>query len=409
MHGVVLDDTVHAVLDDKRVVRAEVASPVIVSACPHGVCADDATRAMAHPDMGAQRGILKGGVACRCSASAEDVAGDGCRLHMGITAEIQRGSETSVKEVARDVITVAARQNKSPAAVPFHTVAGAGNGGHYVSAQNTAVLIAGKPVVQNESVPTVDEKPRAPVAVQHGMAHRKAPDMRKMQAVAGKMADPAVIDRGGIFLASAVVFFPIKLDAVYVFAYVLTVQAHTSYGTAKGTADVQHAVGIFVMQAKDTRTVAAEAPRRSPHQRYALTAHFQRADHIPPRRDDHAPLTFSCRVQSGLYRPGAILLSVADRAEICNIKLTQHTFSSIGISHYMESVTRNRGFVKRVRHRNPHFVRMRSSPGALDEMKSASHNPAKRFHALQVDFFRRRRIPLKKALAKRSAFCSVYV
>ena len=39
-------------------------------------------------------------------------------------------------------------------------------------------------------------------------------------------------------------------------------------------------------------------------------------------------------------------------------------------------------------------------------MKSASHNPAKRFHTLQVDLFRRRRIPLKIALAKRSAFCS---
>jgi ribulose-phosphate 3-epimerase len=70
--------------------------------------------------------------------------------------KLQCRTEAAVKEIACDVHGAAHRDHHASHAVPLHAVSGCGDRRNVRSAQDSAVSICGKPVVQNKAVPAVN-------------------------------------------------------------------------------------------------------------------------------------------------------------------------------------------------------------------------------------------------------------
>ena len=87
------------------------------------------------------------------AAAAEEVSGDGGRLHV---EGAESGAPVAVEAVAGDVPGVAAAEIQSVAAVPLDAVGGEHDGGAAVLAAEAMLAVAGELVVGDEAVPAVD-------------------------------------------------------------------------------------------------------------------------------------------------------------------------------------------------------------------------------------------------------------
>ena len=189
LHDVVADDAGAQVADNDAKVRAAQAGAVIVHAGTERVSCDDNVDAPLHVDVR----VVQRAVLAVCAAAVKDVSGYG----NGIADCISGGQNgqtrptAAVEIVAGDVEGVRIGKPEAAFAVPLYAVPRHGHRGCADVGVQTGAAVAGHPVVEDESVPSVYIDAVAVVGCDLRMANREAPDMPQMDTVAAEMADAA--------------------------------------------------------------------------------------------------------------------------------------------------------------------------------------------------------------------------
>ena len=218
---VVTNDALLAVLDDDAVVRAPNAYAAVVASETEGIAGEHDIVSLRHADVRTVIFLVERN-RLGFTGAIDQIARDGNGSCIAvIPAENQSRTAGAVEIVAGEVTAVDVRQIKAGQTVPFHAVARRRNRRATGAALDTAVAVAGEPVIYDKAVPAVDIQTCIREA-EHGVTDGETPDVLQMDGVSREVADAAVIDGWSVLLGTAVVLIPVQLDAVNTFTEVLT-------------------------------------------------------------------------------------------------------------------------------------------------------------------------------------------
>ena len=253
------------------------------------------------------------------SRAAEYVPRNGTILEVTAATQLDGRTEGTVEEIPRQIDGITVFEPKAALMVPFHTISRSGDGGNHGATQNARITVGAEPVVQDKGIPAVNIQTAAQIVVEHGVTEREAPDMLQMDSVARKPTDAAIINGGRILLSTAVILFPVQVDAVDVFAQPLAIQADPRHSTAERPRNIQEAGCLRIIEDQGRQTVLPVVPAAVALQA-GTDPHFQPTRAVSSGRHQNRPLYARGIVQGTLDSRGAIGRTVTHCPVIRNIK-----------------------------------------------------------------------------------------
>ena len=232
------------------------------------------------------------------AAAAEHVPRNGSCLNI---QNANACSAVAIETVAGDVPCVSGWDIKPVRTVPLNAVCSKHHGRAPVFASEAVHAVAGKLVVGDKPVPTIDANAAAGVALHYAVADYKKPYSQKVNPVPGKRRYFAVVYHYGILLL-AIFFVVVQKDSMdFLLGSLFTDYVKPLQMDTERSGYIQHAIGFIAVQHEHRAGIPTVAPLRLGHH-CSVLRHFQIVAKIFSGRKVYASLHFACGVQCLLYR-----------------------------------------------------------------------------------------------------------